>query len=90
MNYFVKFIKKILGIKSHSKFEDFISPIYPNYIETDTKCDLCDNRSKCEDYLIDCTHLADTRRHVINGIDHICPISCNGDFMIGVDLNQRS
>lgn len=95
MDYFVKFIKKILGIKSPSKFEDFVSPTYPNYIEKDTKCDLCDNRSECEDYLIDCTHSEDTRRHVINGIGHICPkairyytpcaISCNGDAMIDDD-----
>ena len=86
------FLKKILGIKSPSKFEYRISPAYPNYIEEDTKCDLCDSRSECEEYLIDCTHSADTRRHVINGIGHFCPknikripgaISCNGEFMIG-------
>ena len=85
IGYFIKFIKKILGIKSHSKFEDFI------YVEKDTICDLCNKRDKCEEYLIDCTVTADTRRHVINGIGHICPkdikhtpcaISCNGDFMI--------
>ena len=61
MGYFVKFIKKILGIKSPSKFEDLNSPYI---VEKDTKC---------EDYLIDCTHSEDTRRHVINGIGHICP-----------------
>ena len=86
------FLKKILGIKSPSKLNDLISPVYPNYVEKDTKCDLCSNRSECEEYLIDCTHSADTRRHVINGIGHICPkdikhtpcaISCNGEFMIG-------
>lgn len=91
MGYFVKFIKKILGIKRPSKIDDLISPTYPIFIEKDTKCDLCDNRSECEDYLIDCTHSEDTRRHVINGIGHICPkdikhtpfaISCNGDFTI--------
>ena len=91
MGYFVKFIKKILGIKRPSKIDDLISPTYPIFIEKDTKCDLCDNRSECEDYLIDCTHSEDTRRHVINGIGHICPrdikytpcaISCDGDFMI--------
>ena len=87
----IKFIKKILGIKSPSKFEDLISTAVTNYVEKDTKCDLCDNRNECEDYLLDCTHSSDTRRHVINGIGHICPkdikhapckISCSGDFMI--------
>lgn len=88
MDYFVKFIKKILGIKSPNKFKDLVSPTYPNYVEKDTKCDLCDDRSECEDYLIDCTHSFDTRRHLINSIDYVCPkirpcdISCNGDFMI--------
>lgn len=87
IEYFIKFIKKILGIKSHSKFEDFI------YVEKDTICDLCNKRDKYKKYLIDCTVMADTRRHVINSIGHICPkdiryyipcaISCNGDFMVG-------
>ena len=84
----IKVIKKILGIKSPSKFED-LNSLY--IVEKDTKCDLCDNRGECEDYLIDCTHSEDTRRHVVNGIGHICPkdikhkpcaISCDGDFMI--------
>lgn len=85
IGYFIKFIKKILGIKSHSKFEDFI------YVEKDTICDLCNKMDKYKKYLIDCTVMADTRRHVINSIGHICPkdikhtpwaISCNGDFMV--------
>ena len=47
-----------------------------------------ESNPNCEDYLIDCTHSFDTRRHLINSIDYICPkirpcsISCNGDFMI--------
>ena len=87
----IKVIKKILGIKSPSKFEDLNSPYI---VEKDTKCDLCNNKGECEDYLIDCTHSEDTRRHVINGIGYICPkdikhipctISCNGDFMINYE-----
>ena len=85
-----KFLKKIFDIHSPSK-ELVCMP----YAEKDTKCDLCDNRSECENYLIDRTHSEDTRRHVINGIGYICPkdikhipctISCNGDFMINDEL----
>ena len=65
MRYFVKFIKKILGINNPSKFEDLISPEYTNYVERDTRCDLCDNKGECEEYLIDCTRYEDTRRHGI-------------------------
>ena len=68
-----EFFKKILGINNPSKFEDLISPEYINYVERDTRCDLCDNKGECEDYLIDCTRYEDTRRHVINGMGHICP-----------------
>ena len=74
------FLKKILGIKSPSKLNDLISPVYPNYVEKDTKCDLCNNRSECEEYLIDCTYSADTRRHVINGIGHFCPLDIREYF----------
>ena len=66
----IKFIKKILGIKNPSKIEALNSPYI---VEKDTKCDLCNNKGECEDYLIDCTRSEDTRRHVINGIGHICP-----------------
>ena len=66
----IKVIKKILGIKNSSKYEDLNSPYI---VEKDTKCDLCNNKGECEDYLIDCTSSEDTRRHVINGIGHICP-----------------
>lgn len=84
----IKFLKKIFKIHSPSK--EWMNIPY-EYVEKDTKCDLCDNRSECEEYLLDCTHSSDTRRHVINGIGHICPkdikhapcaISCSGDFMI--------
>ena len=74
------FLKKILGIKSPSKLNDLISPAYPNYVEKDTKCDLCDNRSECKEYLIDCTHSADTRRNVLNGIGHFCPLDIREYF----------
>ena len=66
----IKVIKKILEFKSPSKFEDLNSPYI---VEKDTKCDLCNNKGECKDYLIDCTRSEDTRRHVINGIGHICP-----------------
>lgn len=36
------------------------------YVEEDTKCDLCKDRSGCE--LIDITTMHDTRRHVIGGL----------------------
>ena len=49
------------------------------YVERDTRCDLCDNKSECEDYLIDCTRYEDTRRHVINGMGHICPKRYKGE-----------
>ena len=79
VSYFVKFIKKILGINNPSKFEDLISTEYINYVERDTRCDLCDNKGECEDYLIDCTRYEDTRRHVINGMGHICPKRYKGE-----------
>ena len=79
MSYFVKFIKKIFGIHNPSKFEDLISPEYINYVERDTRCDLCDNRGECEDYLVDCTRYEDTRRHVINGMGHVCPKRYKGE-----------
>ena len=72
----IKVIKKILGIKSPSKFEDLNSPYI---VEKDTECDLCDNRDECEDYLIDCTCYEDTRRHVINGMGHVCPKKYKGE-----------
>ena len=50
-----------------------------NEVERDTRCDLCDNRGECEDYLIDCTRYEDTRRHVINGMGHICPKRYKGE-----------
>lgn len=59
------FFKKIFKIHNLSKERTKI-PV--EYHEKDTRCDLCDNRSGCEDYLVDCTHYEDTRRHVINGI----------------------
>lgn len=80
----------ILQNKQLCSSEEWMNIPY-EYVEKDTKCDLCDNRSECEEYLLDCTHSSDTRRHVINGIGHICPkdikhapcaISCSGDFMI--------
>ena len=70
MKYFIKFIKKILGIKSPSK--ELMNVSY-KYVETDTKCDLCDNRSKCEEYLLECINLSDTRRHFIPMRGFICP-----------------
>ena len=51
-----KFLKRIFGIHSPSK--EWVCMLY---VEKDTKCDLCDNRSECEDYLIDCTYSEDTR-----------------------------
>ena len=65
-----EFLKKIFGIRNPSKERTKI-PV--EYHERGTRCDLCDNRGKCEDYLIDCTRYEDTRRHAINGIGYICP-----------------
>lgn len=70
MKYFIKIIKKILGIRSPSK--ELMNIPY-EYVEKDTKCDLCDNRSKCEEYLLECTFLSDTRRHFIPMMGFICP-----------------
>ena len=67
----LKIFKKIFKIHSPSK--EWVN-IRKEYLEYDTKCDLCDRKSECEEYLIDCTCSADTRRHVINGIcGHFCP-----------------
>lgn len=70
MKYFIKFIKKILGIKRPSK--ELMNIPY-EYVEKDTKCDSCDDRSKCEEYLIECTSLSDTRRHFIPMSGFVCP-----------------
>lgn len=89
MKNFIKIIKKILKIHSPSHFE---------YHEKDTKCDLCEFKSKCEPYLFDCTMLCDTRKHVTNSIGHICPkniryapcdISCNGEPCTSCDVYRK-
>ena len=71
-----EFFKKIFGIHNPSKERTKI-PV--EYHERDTRCDLCDNKGECEDYLIDCTRYEDTRRHVINGMGHICPKRYKGE-----------
>ena len=71
-----EFFKKIFGIHNPSEERTKI-PV--EYHERDTRCDLCDNRGECEDYLIDCTRYEDTRRHVINGMGHICPKKYKGE-----------
>ena len=64
-----KIFKKIFKIHSPSK--EWVN-ICKEYIEHDTKCDLCDRKSECE--LMNVTRVADTRTHVLNAFSFSCPL----------------
>ena len=64
-----KIFKKLLKIHSPSK--EWVN-IRKEYLEYDTKCDLCDRKSECE--LMNVTQVVDTRTHVLNAFGFSCPL----------------
>ena len=72
MTFIAKILKKIFTIHDPSK--EWTKVPHVEYKEEDTKCDLCEFKSKCEPYLLNCTTLSDTRTHFFNGLGHICPL----------------
>ena len=64
-----KIFKKIFKIYSPSK--EWVN-IRKEYLEHDTKCDLCDRKSECE--LMNVTRVADTRTHILNAFGFSCPL----------------
>ena len=59
MTFIAKILKKIFTIHDPSKEWTKVPRV--EYQEEDTKCDLCEFKSKCEPYLLDCTTLSDTK-----------------------------
>lgn len=66
-----EFLRELFKIHSPSK--EWMNIPY-EYVEKDTKCDLCKHECKEDCYLIEITTCNDTRRHFINGIGFVCPL----------------
>ena len=78
MTFIAKILKKIFTMHDPSKEWTKVHRV--EYQEEDTKCDLCEFKSNCEPYLLNCKTLGDTRTHFINNPRHICPLDIREYF----------